>query len=58
MVDYPQHIQIIFAHNRAGAKKIIPKILYHGKSMWNVDLQYFIDEKVNGLEQRRTRISA
>ena len=58
MIDYPQNIQIIFAHNRAGTKKIIPKILYHGKDLWNVDLQYFINEKINGLEQRETRISA
>ena len=58
MVDYPRNLQIIFAHNRAGAKKIIPKILFYGKDLWNVDLQYFIDEKVHGLEKRRTRISA
>ena len=58
MVEYPTNLQIIFAHNRAGAKKIIPKILFYGKDLWNVDLQYFIDEKVHGLEQRRTRISA
>lgn len=57
MVEYPQNLQIIFSHNRAGAKKIIPKILYHGESLWNVDLQYFIDEKVYGMEQRKTKVS-
>ena len=58
ITDYPKNIQIIFAHNRAGAKKLIPLILHHGKAMWNVDLQYFIDERVNVLDKGRTRISA
>ena len=58
MVDYPENLQIIFAHNRMGAKKLIPKILYHGQDLWRVDLQYFIDERINGLEQRETKISA
>lgn len=58
MVDYPHNLQVIFAHNRSGAKKLIPKILYHGQDLWRVDLQYFIDERVNGLEQRETKISA
>ena len=58
MVDYPENLQIIFAHNRMGAKKLIPKILYHGQDLWRVDLQYFIDERINGVEQRETKISA
>ena len=58
MVDYPEHLQIIFAHSRTGAQKLIPKILYHGQDLWRVDLQYFIDERTNGLEQRETKISA
>lgn len=58
MVDYPENLQIIFAHSRTGAKKLIPKILYHGQDLWRVDLQYFIDERTNGLEQRETKISA
>lgn len=58
MIDYPENLQIIFACSRAGAKKIIPKILYHGNALWNVDLQYFIDERINVLDKRKTRISA
>jgi hypothetical protein len=46
MVDYPENIQFIFAHSRSGAKKLIPKILYYGKELWNVDLQYHIETKV------------
>tara|TARA_R110002153_G_scaffold43986_3_gene124139 strand:+ start:4866 stop:5819 length:954 start_codon:yes stop_codon:yes gene_type:complete len=57
IIDYPKNIQIIFAHNRAGAKKLIPLILYHGEAMWNVDLQYFIDERINVLDKGKTRIS-
>ena len=58
IIDYPKNIQIIFAHNRAGAKKLIPLILYHGNTLWNVDLQYFIDERINVLDKGKTRISA
>ena len=57
MVDYPENIQFIFAYNRKGAKKLIPKILYYGRDLWEVDLQYHIDNKVYGLEQRKTEIS-
>jgi len=57
MVDYPENIQFIFAHNRKGAKKLIPKILYYGQDMWNVDLQYHIDTKIHGMGQRQTAVS-
>ena len=57
MVDYPENIQCIFAYNRKGAKKLIPKILNYGQDLWNVDLQYHIENKVYGLEQRKTEIS-
>jgi|TARA_R110002167_G_scaffold110600_1_gene281150 hypothetical protein len=45
--DYKDCCQFIFAENRAGLKKIIPKVLLYGKSIWNVDLQYFINKKIN-----------
>ena len=57
LIDYPKNLQIIFAHNRAGAKKIIPLILHYGDGLWNTDLQYFIDERVNVLDKGKTRIS-
>jgi ERCC4-type nuclease len=57
MLDYPKNIQFIFAHNRAGTKKIIPLILRHGDELWNVDLQYHIDKKIHGVGQRKTSIS-
>ena len=58
LIDYPKNLQIIFAHNRAGAKKIIPLILHYGDGLWNTDLQYFIDERINVLDKGKTRISA
>lgn len=46
MSEYPNNLQFIFAHSRAGAKIIIPKILQYGSRLWNVDLQYWIDERI------------
>lgn len=57
MIDYPKNLQIIFAYNRSGAKKIIPLILSYGDEIWNVDLQFHIDTIVHGLGQRKTLIS-
>jgi len=57
MLDYPKNIQFVFAHNRAGVKKITPLILKHGDSLWDVDLQYHIDNVIYGAGQRKTLIS-
>jgi hypothetical protein len=57
IIDYPKNLQIIFASSRSGATKIIPKILYYGDQLWNVDLQYYIDNKIHGMAKRKTKIS-
>ena len=57
MLKYPKNVQFIFAQSRAGARKIIPKILFFGKPLWNVDLQFFVDSRIYGLDQRQTKIS-
>jgi hypothetical protein len=44
--EYKENCQFIFVENRNGLKKIIPKLLLHGKALWNVDLQYFINKKI------------
>lgn len=53
MIDYPENIQFIFAQSRKGAQKIIPRILFHGSKLWNVDVNYFLNKKIeqskNGL---------
>lgn len=46
MLEYPESLQFIFAYSRGGVKKIVPKILYYGKDLWNVDLQYFLEKRV------------
>jgi hypothetical protein len=43
---YPRHVQFVFTGSRNKSVDIIPKILYHGKSLWQVDLQYFIDHEL------------
>jgi hypothetical protein len=57
MIDYPENIQFVFAYSRAGAKKIIPKILYHGQDLWHVDIQYHLEKKVHGMAERKTAVS-
>ena len=44
--EYREVCQFVFVKNRNGLKKIIPKILFHGKKLWNVDMQYFINKKI------------
>jgi len=57
IIDYPKNLQIIFACSRSGTKKIIPKILYYGDQLWNVDLQYHIDMKINNDSKRIINLS-
>ena len=51
--DYKDCCQFVFAGNRKGLKKLIPKILLNGKSIWNVDIQYFINLKINEQTTRK-----
>ena len=57
MIEYPNNIQFIFAYSRSGAQKIIPKILFYGQQLWNVDLQYHLEKKVRGAESRHLQVS-
>jgi hypothetical protein len=52
--EYKDCCQFVFAENRTGLKKIIPKILLHGKRLWNVDLQYFLNNKINEKRANKT----
>ena len=38
--------QFIFTGGRKQSEKLIPKLLTMGKSLWNVDLQYYINKKI------------
>lgn len=46
ILDYPKNIQFLFVYNRKGAYHIVPRLLYFGKDLWNVDVQYYLQEKV------------
>lgn len=41
---FPENCQFVFANSREHAKKIILKILYGGRSLWNTDLQFLLDK--------------
>jgi hypothetical protein len=50
MLEYPNNVQFVFAHSRKGAQKIIPKILFYGDSIWNTDVNFFLQRRINGLD--------
>ena len=41
--QFKGNCQFIFTGGRINSTRLIPKLLYHGKKLWNVDLQYYID---------------
>lgn len=43
--EHQDACQIIFATNRSGLKKIIPKLLLFGSKLWNTDVQFFLDKQ-------------
>jgi hypothetical protein len=45
MTLYPKNVQFIFANSREDAQDLVPKILYFGEKLKNVDLQYFLDKR-------------
>jgi hypothetical protein len=42
---FPQRCQFIFSGGRKKSEELIPKLLVHGKKLWDTDLQYFIDKE-------------
>jgi len=43
--EYKGSCQFVFSGGRKESEEIIPKILFYGKKLWDVDLQYFIDKQ-------------
>lgn len=43
--EYKGICQFIFSGSRESSEELIPKILFYGKKIWDVDLQYFIDKR-------------
>jgi len=35
--------QFVFSGSRSASEWLIPRLLFYGKNLWNVDLQYYID---------------
>jgi ERCC4-type nuclease len=42
--EFSDNCQFIFTGNRDNSENIIPKLLFYGKKLWKVDLQYYIDK--------------
>jgi hypothetical protein len=57
ILEYPKNIQFIFCKNRNQAEEITKRIIYYGDELWSCDVQYFLDLKNYGSNQRRTRLS-
>ena len=47
--EFKGHCQFVFSGSREKSEILIPNLLYYGKSLWNVDIQYFLDKnnKIN-----------
>ena len=43
--EFAGHCQFVFTNSRAHSEEIIPKLLYLGDKLWNVDVQYFLDKE-------------
>lgn len=54
MYEFPNTCQFIFTGSRANSSALIPRILYHGKKLWNTDLQYFIDYELGNRKSKKT----
>jgi hypothetical protein len=54
---YPRHIQFVFTGSRNKSLDIIPKLLYHGKSVWQVDIQYFLDNELGNRQPSAKEIA-
>lgn len=52
---YPRKIQFIFTGSRENSISIIPRILYFGKRIWNVDIQYFLDFNTYVMGNRKSK---
>lgn len=50
-IEFRDCCQFIMTSNRKNSEKLIPLLLVHGKKLWNVDLQFYINGGLlNGLD--------
>jgi len=43
--EFAENCQFVFTENRIHSEEIVPKLLYLGDKLWNVDVQYFLDNE-------------
>lgn len=49
--EFKDCCQFVFSGSRENSQKLIPRILFHGRKLWNVDLQFYINERIlNGVD--------
>ena len=49
--EFKDCCQFVFSGSRENSQKLIPRILFHGRKLWNVDLQFYINQGVlNGVD--------
>ena len=48
--DYAGHCQFLFTGNRRNSEKIIPRLLFFGKDLWEADVQYHLEK--NGIKNK------
>ena len=41
--QFKGHCQFVFTDSRQSSELLIPNLLYYGKELWNVDIQYLLD---------------
>jgi len=44
--EFAGNCQFVFTQSRQHSEELIPKLLYFGKKLWNVDIQYFLDKQL------------
>jgi hypothetical protein len=50
-LEFKDCCQFVMTSNRENSVKLIPRLLMHGRKLWNVDLQYYINGGLlNGLD--------
>lgn len=54
MLDYPNNLQFVFTYNRSGSKHLIPRLLFFGRELWNTDVQYFLQRKIELSRKKET----
>lgn len=47
MHEFPKNLQFVWSGGREQSEDLIPRLLCWGKKLWDVDIQFFMEEKAN-----------